>query len=139
IPLLVGAVDRRRLKDVNLGANATAVGVDLDLAGIIENILRILPSTKNVEVVIGNSPLERFWLAELRQYFQPFTNRVRFNWLNELSFEEMRKRVAKLPRDSAVLYAVLLVDAAAVPHEQEGALDVLHRDSSAPIFGAFDS
>ena len=91
VPLLVGAVERRHLKSVNLRANGTAVGVDLDLPGIVQNILRILPSTKNIEVVIGNSPLEKFWLAQLRREFQPFTNRVRFNWLNELSFEEIRK------------------------------------------------
>jgi PAS domain S-box-containing protein len=139
VPLLVGAVDRRRLKGVNLGANATAVGVDLDLPKIIENILQILPGTTDVEVVVGNSPLERFWQAELRQEFKPFTNRVRFNWLDKLSFEQMRRRLAALPRNTAVLYAVLLVDAAGVPHEQERALDVLRRDSNAPIFGAFDS
>lgn len=139
VPVLVGTVDKRRLTGVNLGANATAVGTSLDLPGIIENILRLLPGTTNIEVVVGNSPLERFWLAELRQDFQPFTNRVRFTWLNELSFEEMRKRVATLPRRSAILYAVLLVDAAGVPHEQERALDILRRDSNAPIFGAFDN
>ena len=139
VPLLVGTVDRRRLSDVNLGTNATAVGVNLDLPGIIENILRLLPGTTTVEVVIGNSPLEKFWLAELRQDFQPFADRVRFSWLNELSFEETRKRLATLPPNSAVLYAVLLVDAAGVPHEQERALEVLRRDSNVPIFGAFDS
>ena len=139
VPLLVGAVDKRRLTGVNLGANATAVGVNLDLPGMIENILRLLPGTTNIEVVIGNSPLERFWLAELRQDFQRFTNRVRFTWLNELSFEEMRKRVATLQRNTAILYAVLLVDHAGVPHEQERALNILRRDSNAPVFGAFDS
>ena len=139
VPLLVGTVDRRRLSGVNLGANATAVGVSLDLPGIIENILRILPGTTDIEVVIGNSPLEKFWLAELRQDFQSFANRVRFSWLNELSFDEMRKRLATVPPHTAVLYAVLLVDAAGVPHEQERALDILHAESNAPIFGAFDS
>jgi PAS domain S-box-containing protein len=139
VPLLVGAVDRRRLSGVNLGANATAVGVDLDLPGIIENILEILPGTTNIEVVIGNSPLEKFWLVELRRDFEPFTNRIRFNWLNELSFEAMRKHLATLPPNTAVLHAVLLVDAAGVPHEQERALEVLRRESNAPIFGAFDS
>jgi PAS domain S-box-containing protein len=139
VPLLVGTVDKRLLNRVKLGVNATAVGVDLDLPGIIENILRILPGTTNIEVVIGNSPLERFWLAELRQDLRPFANRVRFSWLNDLSFEEMRKRVATLPRNTAVLYAVLLVDAEGVPHEQERALELLRRDSNVPIFGAFDS
>jgi hypothetical protein len=49
-------------------------------------------------------------VTELRQNLQPFTNRVRFTWLNELSFEEMRKRLAALPSVSAILYAVLLVE-----------------------------
>ena len=49
-------------------------------------------------------------MTELRQNLQPFTNRVRFTWLNELSFEEMRKRLAALPSVSAILYAVLLVE-----------------------------
>ena len=139
VPLLVGGVDRRRLTGINLGANATAVGINLDLPGIVENILQILPGTTNIEVIIGNSPLEKFWLAELRQDFQPFTARVRFNWLNELSFEEMRKRLIAPQRNTAVLYAVLLVDAAGVPHEQDRALEVLRRESNVPIFGAFDN
>lgn len=139
VPLLVGAVDKRRLSAAHLGANATAVGVDLDLPAIIDNVLRVLPSTRNIEVVIGNSPLERFWLAELREDFQAFTNRVSFNWLSELSFEEMRKHVGALPPNTAIFYALLLVDAAGVPHEQDSALEVLHRESKAPIFGAFDS
>ncbi len=139
VPLLVGAVDQRLLRRANLGDNATAVGVSLDFPGIVENILRILPATTNIAVVIGNSPIERFWLEELRRDLQPFTDRVQFTWLNELSFESMHKRLAELPPNSAILYAILLVDAAGVPHEQERALEVLRGDSKAPIFGLFDS
>ena len=139
VPLLAVAVDKRRLSGVKLGANATAVGVDLDLPEIVENILRILPSTTDIEVIIGNSPIERFWLAELRRDFQPFTDRVRFTWLNEVSFQEIRRRLASLPRHSAIVYAAMLVDAAGVPHEEDRALEVLRRDSNAPIFGLFDN
>lgn len=139
VPLLVGAVDQRLLRSANLGDNATAVAVNLDFPGIVENILRILPSTTNIAVVIGNSPIERFWLTELRRDLQPFTDRVRFTWLDELSFEEMRKRVATLPRNTAIFYVILLVDAAGVPHEQERALEVLGGDGKAPIFGIYES
>lgn len=69
VPLLVGTVDKRRLSGVSLGANATAVGVELDLPGVAGNILRLLPGTTDIEVVIGNSPLERFWLGQLRRDF----------------------------------------------------------------------
>ena len=51
----------------------------------------------------------------------------------------MRKRLAELPPSSAILYAILLVDAAGVPHEQERALEILHSEANAPIFGLFDS
>ncbi len=124
---------------MNLGAHATAVALRLELPEIVENILRILPGTKNIAVVLGNSPLEKFWLVELRREFQPITNRVSFTWLNELPFEEMRRRAATLPPHSAILYGALVVDAAGVPHEQERTLDVLHAESNAPMFGAFDN
>jgi signal transduction histidine kinase len=139
VPILFSALDRRHLRNVSLGADATAVSVSLDLPGMIENILHVLPRTKTIAVVIGNSPLEKFWLTELRQELRPFTNRVQFTWLNELSFESMRKRLAALPPNSAIFYAVLLVDAAGVPHEQERALEILHSEAIAPIFGVFDS
>jgi PAS domain S-box-containing protein len=139
VPMLLAAVDQRHLNGVTLSAKATAVAVRLDLPGIVENILRLLPGTANIAVVIGNSPLEKFWLTELRQELQPFTNRVQFIWLNELSFEGMRKRVAALPPNSAIFYALLLVDAAGVPYEHERALEILHSEAIAPIFGVFDS
>jgi PAS domain S-box-containing protein len=138
VPVLVVAADKRRLSDLGRAGNATAFGISLDLPGIVENILRILPRTTNIEVVTGNSPFERFWQTEFRRDSQRLTDRVQFNWLNELSFEEIHRRLSRLPRDSAIVYFLLVVDAAGVPYEQERALDVLARDSNAPIFGIFD-
>jgi hypothetical protein len=73
----------------SLGGNETVVTALLDLVGAIENILQVLPETTNVSVVIGNSPLEQYWLARQRLAFQPFARRVSFSWLNDLSFEDM--------------------------------------------------
>ena len=139
VPVLFSALDQRQLRNMRLGTNATAVSVSLDLPGIVENILQVVPGTKTIAVVIGNSPLEKFWLTELRQELQPFTNRYQFTWLNELSFESMRKRLTALPANSAIFYALLLVDAAGVPYEQERALEIIHAEAVAPIFGIFDS
>ena len=138
VPILVVGPDERRMSNLRSDANATAIGINFDFPGIIQNILQTFPSTTRIEVVTGNSPFEKFWMTELRRDVQPFTDRVRFEWLNELSFEAIRRRLATLPRDSAILYFLLVVDAAAVPHEQDEALDKLRRDSNAPIFGIFD-
>ena len=138
VPMLVVAADKRRLGDLERDGNATAFGISLDLAGVVENILRILPSTTNIEVVTGNSPFERFWQTEFRRDTQRLNDRVRLNWLNDLSFEQIRGRLSMLPRNSAIIYFLLVVDAAGLPYEQERALDVLRHESNAPIFGIFD-
>ena len=138
VPMLVVAADKRRLNNLGPDVNATAFGITLDLAGVVENILRILPNTTNIEIVTGNSPFEKYWQSEFRRDTQHLNGRVRLNWLNELSFEEIRRRVSRLPRGSAIVYFLLVMDAAGLPYEQERALDVLRRESNAPIFGIFD-
>jgi len=137
VPVLAVAADKRRLGDLKR-SNTTAFGISLDLAGIIEHILRVLPKTTNIEVVTGNSPFEKFWQTEFRRDTEHMTNRVRLNFLNELSFEEIDRRLSKLPPDSAIVYFLLVMDAAGIPYEQERALDVLRHNSNVPIFGIFD-
>jgi hypothetical protein len=122
-----------------LTANDAVVAVRLDLPGVIDNILRILSKTTNVAIVIGNSPLEKYWVNELHREFQPFTSRVNFVWLNDLSLDEMKKRVANLPANSAIFYALGAVDVEGVPYEQNRALTEIHTVTNAPIFSFVDS
>jgi PAS domain S-box-containing protein len=138
-PMLIAAADQRLLDRTTLGPNDTAVAVLNDLAQTMKTILRVLPNTTNVVVVIGKSPLERFWSGEIRREFQPFTNRVTLVWFNELPFSEVIKRCAALPQGSAIYFPLLCVDAAGVPHLEERALTRLHEVANAPIFGIRDS
>lgn len=77
------------------------------------------------------------WQAS--RQFARFANRVSFEWLNDLSLGQMRQRVAALPPHSAVLYTILITDAAGVPHELGAALASLVEASSAPVFSLFES
>ena len=134
-PVLIGGIDQRLLPTLSLGSNDTAVVAQLDLAACLEIMWQLFPATTNLALVMGNSPLERLWVAECRQAYQPYTNRLQFIWLNELSFPEMCRRVASLPPRSAIGYATVLVDAAGVPHEQLEALERLCAVANAPVFG----
>jgi len=138
-PMLIAATEQRHINFAAFATNDTAVSISNAPAGIIRTILQVLPGTTNVAVVIGNSPLEKFWLEELRREFQPFTERVSFNWFNTLSFAEMQKRVSSLPPCSAIFYALLYVDAQGVPHSGQQALASLHAVANAPIFGYHDT
>jgi signal transduction histidine kinase len=135
-PAVFMGLEQRRVPP-GLASNETAVPSEIDFVSVIENILHILPETKNIAVVIGNSPIEKFWVRKLHEAFQPLTNRVAFMWFNELSFADMLIRSATLPPRSAILFVVLSVDAAGVTHE-ESAVDRLHAVANAPMFSWTD-
>jgi hypothetical protein len=125
-PMLMAAVDERHLQKVTFTATEAVVAVRHDAPKAIENIRRVLPQTTTIFVVIGNSPLEQFWREGLNSELKRFQNQLTFVWGNELSFAEMLKRCATLPPNSAILYALLSVDAAGFPQTEGDALAGLH-------------
>jgi PAS domain S-box-containing protein len=136
-PILYTGLDRRRLPPDALEKNASLVGEEFDLPGFVEDILQIAPETKNIAIVLGASPLEQYWAAAFRKEFEPFTSRVNFIWLNELSFEQMLGRVKQLPPNSYIFLILLLRDASGVTHNADEALQRLHQVANAPINSIF--
>ena len=121
VPMLVAAVEQRMLPRF-LPAKTATVGHRYDLVSIVEDILQVLPATRQIFVVFGVSPMERFWSDESRRAFARFENRVQFRWLEKLPAEAMKREVASLPRESVLLYGMLLRDADGLSFEGEDAL-----------------
>ena len=117
--------------------NAAFVGESFNLTGLVEDILQLAPDTTNIAVVLGASPLEQYWKVEFRRAFEPFTNRVSFTWFNDLTFDQMLERVAKLPPHSFILLGLLLRDASGVTLNEDDALQRLHAVANAPINGLY--
>jgi signal transduction histidine kinase len=135
--LTVGA-DVRRMSTATRTEDDVAVLLDLDLPAYLKNILHLLPETKEVAVVVGNSPVERFWASELRRDFQPFADRVKITWFNDLTFGDMLERAATMPPRSAIFWFLLSEDAAGVPYSQDRALEMMREVAVVPIFGMGD-
>lgn len=106
-PMLIVGADVRRVATASLPKNSTAVLLNLDLPAYLENILRLLAQTTEVAVVVGNSPVERFWTAELRKDFHQFANRIKLEWFNDLSFSKMLRRASTMPPYSAIFWFLL--------------------------------
>jgi signal transduction histidine kinase len=138
VPAVFTGVEQRRVSYSDMTANDAVVAVSNDFSVVIDNMLRVLPDTTDVDVVIGDSPIERYWVEQLRAAFRPLEDRVRFNWFNKLPFEEMLKRAAVLPPRHAIFFGLLSVDAAGVPHEEGKALVRLRAVANAPLFSYTD-
>ncbi len=133
-PLILSAVEHRLIDRANLGDNDVVVAVRNDFAAAFDNILQVLPDTKSVAIVVGASPLERFWMQELKRELKPFAERIELVWYSDLSFEEILKRSSKLPPHTALFWGLMSVDAAGVVYESDWALRSLRAVANAPIF-----
>jgi signal transduction histidine kinase len=138
-PMLLTVVDQRRVQYSELTENDAVVAVSIDYLAAFENILRVLPDTKHVAVVVGSSPIEKFWQEEIGRQVQSLANRVTLTWYNNLSFDEILKNAATLPPRSAIFWELMIVDATGAVHEEGRALSKLHAVANAPIFSYTDA
>jgi signal transduction histidine kinase len=134
-PLLFAAVDQRFLRDAPLGKNETAVAVVNDYPRLIDEILQLLPQTRQVLIVSGSTQLGQFWRRELDSEFRRFQDRLTFIWSADLSFAEILRRSANLPRDSAIFYLTFGSDAQGGAYADARVLAELHATANAPLFG----
>jgi signal transduction histidine kinase len=138
-PMVLMAVDQRRVQYSNLTATDAAVAVRINYLAAFENILQVLPDTKDVIVVVGTSPIEKFWKEAIRKEVQPLANQIRISWTDELSFEALLKQASALPPHTAIFWELMIVDAAGVVHEGAAPITKLHAVANAPIFSYDES
>jgi signal transduction histidine kinase len=138
-PLILAAIEERRVQSVVLTGNDTVVSVRQNIPALFGNILQLLPNTKTVAVVIGDSPNERFWRLQIERELEPLKNRVTFLFYNELSFDEILKQAASLPPNSAIFWVQPQVDVLGAVNEGDRALRELSTVANAPIFSYDDS
>jgi signal transduction histidine kinase len=138
-PLLFTAVDQRFLRDAPLGENETAVAVRNDYPGIIDEILKVLPLTRQVFVILGSGQLGEFWHRELELEFRRFHDRLTFVWSDNLSLPEILRHCASLPGDSAIFYLAFGTDVSGAAYADERVLADVRAAANAPLFGVQSS
>jgi signal transduction histidine kinase len=138
-PMVLTAVEERTLDRIGLTGNDTVISVRIDLLAAFTNVLQVLPDTQTIAVVIGASPLEQFWLNELKRELKPLEGRVAFANYADLSFPEILKKAAALPPHTVLFWGLMSVDGAGVAQEGDLALRSLHAVANAPIFSYQDA
>jgi signal transduction histidine kinase len=136
-PMLIAGVDRRFVEHGTFTDNETTVATQHDPALMIDEILRLLPETRTVMVVVGASQVEQFWLQEMKREFRRFDGRLQFIWTNELSFDEIVERCRTMPAQSAIFFAILSLDGKGEPRVEGDTLRSLHAVANVPMFALY--
>jgi signal transduction histidine kinase len=134
-PMLLAAVELRRVEQSVLSEQDAVVGVRYDQVALVENIMRLLPETKAIAVIIGNSPAERFWIGEVHRELKPLLqNKVELILYNDQPFEKILKEVASLPPHSVIFYQQMMVDGTGAVYGDKEPLRRIFEVADAPIF-----
>ena len=133
-PLLFASVDEQYLRDTPLGDNDSAVAVANDFPELVDEILQLLPETRQVLMVMGSGSIGKFWRQQLEDPFRRFDDRLNFVWPDEPSLSELLLRVANLPDHSAIVYINFGTDGVGAAYADERVMAELHAAANAPLF-----
>jgi ABC-type uncharacterized transport system substrate-binding protein len=138
-PTVLAAISQN-VVPTGLTAYDTTIAFAFEFVDLFEKILQVLPETKNVIVLSGNSANERSYLRGMRSSLEPFTSRVKFAWFNEMSLDDILKRTAALPSRSIIIAPLRYryLDAGGIVQIPSEAIRRLYAVADAPIFGLFD-
>ena len=136
VPLLYAAVDQRFVQGLSFTDQETAVAVANDPAEIIADILRLLPATQHVFIVLGESALGRFWREEFARESVRFPRQVQLIWADGMTYAAMLDRASTLPPRSAIYVHSFEVDGEGATYAKARVLADLRARARAPLFGS---
>jgi two-component system NarL family sensor kinase len=100
----------------------------------IDFIQTLQPDLQHLVVVNGVAEIDRDWETALRNALQPFVSRIDVSYLAGLPIEEVLKRVANLPKRTAILVVAINQDGAGRRLYRTEILTKIVDMSSAPVY-----
>ncbi len=136
VPVVDVAVNDHDLRDLVLPPDFLSAAVGLEPDRTIDLALRLDPAAERVVVITGTSPGDESLGPLLHERLRAVSSRLPVEFWDGLPLEEMRSRLARLPRHAVVYLPGLHQDGAGqrlVPQEIEADLVAI---SAAPVYSA---
>jgi len=130
---------QRRIATGTAGRDLTGVASTDEPTRTLDLVLRLQPDIQRVAVVVGCSPVEKFWVDQLKQDFQPYRQRVEVDFLTGLTMSDVLRRLAELPPHSVVLNTFFFEDASGQFFLEEEALDLVAGAAHAPVYAIYSN
>ena len=137
-PIVFCGIDKREIEGRNLGPNVTGVLVKRVFKPTLELALRIQPDIRQVVFIRGTSDFSKYWGEQAREELREFEGRVTITDLSNLSMEDIRQEVARLPPHTIILYLHMFRDGAGNSFQPNQALSLIAEKANAPIYVFLD-
>jgi PAS domain S-box-containing protein len=110
-----------------------------NIAGIIDDALRMRPETRHVALVAGTAPNDFASEEIFRRGLRPHAGKIDLIDLTRLSMGETLARVGSLSPDTVVFYSSIFRDGAGERFVPREALSLVARAATVPVFGLWES
>jgi signal transduction histidine kinase len=138
VPIVFAGIDASTIKGKTLPDNVTGVLLKRTYSPTLEVVLRLQPETREVFVVGGAAPFDRFLQTLVRRDLQPFEGRVDVHYLFGVPLDALLTRLSRLPARSAILYVSVLKDGAGRRFVPADALSSIAASANAPVYVFLD-
>lgn len=134
-PRVFAGVEESRLRDLQIPPGFTGVTHFDDVHGALNVALALQPDTTDVVIISGSSEYDRKWFQRDRPIFDEFSRRVRVRYLTDLSMVALLRELRNLKPHTVVFVRSLYRDAAGAEFNDAEMLDLINRNSNAPVYG----
>lgn len=122
---------------------ATGVVIDYDLTPTAELALAQNPGTRRLLIILGASPPDKAVsipaLVRLQEHLERTGKRVELQTLGDINFDEARRRLSTLPKDTVAIFASYYADSAGQAFIPARVVKSFSLVSSRPMYGIVDA
>ncbi len=134
VPAIFCAANLDAIKGLDLGPDVTGVRLRSEWGATLEAALKVDPGIRQVIVITGASEIDRDLEAAAVEDLGRYRNRVALTYLTGLPMTQLLDAVARLPKDSTVLFVSLLRDGAGRLFTNPEAVSLIARASNVPVY-----
>jgi signal transduction histidine kinase len=134
VPAIFCAANLDAVKGLDLGPDITGVRLRSEWGATLEAALKLDPALQQVIVITGASEIDRTLEAAAVEDLGRYRNRVALTYLTGLPMAQLLDAVARLPKDSTVLFVSLLRDGSGRLFTNPEAVSLIARASNVPVY-----
>jgi signal transduction histidine kinase len=134
VPAIFCAANLDAVRKLDLGPDVTGVRLRSEWGATLEAALRVDPGIRQVIVITGTSEIDRDLEAAAAEDLGRYRERVALTYLTGLPMPQVLDGVARLPKDSVVLFVSLLRDGSGRLFTNPEAVSLIARASNVPIY-----
>jgi C4-dicarboxylate-specific signal transduction histidine kinase len=139
VPIVYCCTTAAAVETLNLPRDAVGVITEYNWDATLALAARLQPDARNLVLISGASEVDRAWEADARKAIEPFSTRYHVRYLAGLPKGDLLAEVARLPRDTHVLFTVVFADRAGQAYVPAELVSDVAAASPAPVYTAVPS